>query len=255
MDKSNRNAPRIIPDAILKVLCILEEDNGRFRWKLSRNQGGLSLVIKSQPENANGQRKRHTKERKKVTQHVTSGNVLEKDSQDPAKTKPLNLLRKHKSPSKIARDKARKRKFIRQKVSSHSIRKNTHVVKTVDSEQTGDSDQSNASVITSVKTTLETRDLEPSVHEHGQIPPIHVADCDERVEECVNSTAQEIDSDDESDFEAEVVNMCAHCSKVSTELEKCSKCKSFRYCSKVCEIFDLPRHKSICQLLQADMCS
>ncbi len=40
-DNDNHNE-----NAILSVLCILEEDSHQFQWKLSRNKDGLSLQLR-----------------------------------------------------------------------------------------------------------------------------------------------------------------------------------------------------------------
>ena len=47
--------------------------------------------------------------------------------------------------------------------------------------------------------------------------------------------------------------VCAHCLKKErqTELRRCTGCKSFRYCNKVCQISDWPSHKQLCKSIQS----
>lgn len=78
------------------------------------------------------------------------------------------------------------------------------------------------------------------------------------VPRAADSDSLECDSDDDSESECDAeeycdINLCAYCSKMSdVELKKCSKCKVFRYCTRECQIWDWPRHKSVCKLFQAD---
>lgn len=39
---------------------------------------------------------------------------------------------------------------------------------------------------------------------------------------------------------------CATCGKVSTKLQRCTRCESVRYCSRNCQTKDWPGHKSSC---------
>ena len=47
--------------------------------------------------------------------------------------------------------------------------------------------------------------------------------------------------------------VCAHCLKKGrqTELRRCTGCKSFSYCNKVCQISDWPSHKQLCKSIQS----
>ncbi len=172
------------------------------------------------------------------------GSALEKKSDDSAKATPVKTRRK-KSASALARDKARQRAYWeRKRASNREARINANPLIIAEKCQS----------ITSVISTTEANTLESSASK-PQTNSETSADCDAH-EESVQATAV-LDSDDESTFDAEeYVNICAHCLKESSvELQKCSKCKSFRYCSKECQIFDWPRHKSVCKLLQAELCA
>ena len=47
--------------------------------------------------------------------------------------------------------------------------------------------------------------------------------------------------------------VCAHCQKIGsqTELRRCTGCKSFSYCNKVCQISDWPSQKQLCKSIQS----
>ena len=47
--------------------------------------------------------------------------------------------------------------------------------------------------------------------------------------------------------------VCVHCLKKGrqTELRRCTGCKSFSYCNKVCQISDWPSHKQLCKSIQS----
>ena len=47
--------------------------------------------------------------------------------------------------------------------------------------------------------------------------------------------------------------VCAHCLKKGrqTELRRCTGCKSFSYCNKVCQISDWPSHRQLCKSIQS----
>ena len=47
--------------------------------------------------------------------------------------------------------------------------------------------------------------------------------------------------------------VCAHYLKKGrqTELRRCTVCKSFSYCNKVCQISDWPSHKQLCKSIQS----
>ncbi len=104
----------------LRVISILEEDSHQFQWKLSRNTDGLSLVIstrkpkskeiKSKTRHATAQPARTPAVRRKETHAVREAN-LEKDGEITSSTKQVSTRVKRKSPSTIARDKARLKAF------------------------------------------------------------------------------------------------------------------------------------------------
>ena len=47
--------------------------------------------------------------------------------------------------------------------------------------------------------------------------------------------------------------VCAHCLKkgIQAELRRCTGCKIFSYCNKVCQILDWPSHKQLCKSIQS----
>lgn len=227
MDSSNRCLPRVIPDAILNVLCLLEDDKHQFQWKLSRNTDGISLVIST--HSVNKGHKGYRAPRSPDLETTSAGSVLDRDT---AKTTPASVRSKKKSPSTIRRNRKRRDLYRqRKKAARLRTRNSADAVIPVVSEQSCDSQH------TDKQPPISTTD--------------HSTDCSD-LEDCVNiSTAQTIDSDDESDIVTEDrCNICANCSKTfETELKKCSRCHVFRYCSKECQILDWPRHKSVCNLI------
>ena len=45
--------------------------------------------------------------------------------------------------------------------------------------------------------------------------------------------------------------MCSYCVRQITTYQVCSGCKSAFYCSKDCQKKDWPKHKLVCQVIQA----
>ena len=72
----------------------------------------------------------------------------------------------------------------------------------------------------------------------------------------LNKLSAEAAAEHSSSFseDCEVSNIvCAHCLKKGrqTELRRCTGCKSFSYCNKVCQISDWPSHKQLCKSIQS----
>lgn len=246
LDSSDRIVPRIIPDAILSVLCILEEDKDRFLWKLARNRDGLSLVIRTHHPV-----REHKGVHKKsdLVNHSASATNLEKDSSAKSRPVTVNETRKHKTPSALARDLARKRAFHRRKAASRKARKTAPVV------TPSDQSQSETSVLhTSDVHTLEC--INPTQPDNSQCEPSVVITTDVQTLECGNETQTpdsplldppreldtQSDTSQESDIENELLiqrTFCVTCNKQATDcpngLKACGQCKICHYCSKQCQ--------------------
>lgn len=257
MESHRQCAPRIIPDAILSVLCILEEEAGRFQWKLSRNQDGISLVINAHypdtPRTGRAPAPAWKKRRPKVDKqaggqsHIVNGKTLEKETGIPESAEiPIpHKVVKRKSPSAQARSRARLRAFQLRKIKD-TIQTNRTSAKTVTSNVTPILEPTVNSVTTEPNTSVLDAVKDPN----------QSVDCEQHLDSVPSQISTEIDSDDESDFSdsPECYNICANCTRESeTEFKKCSKCKLCRYCSRECQLADWPRHKFVCSLLQADM--
>ncbi len=230
MDTCDRHVPTIIPNTILNVLCILEEDSGRFNWKITRNQDGISLVIKTQPVRA-----RQNQPTKRRSNGNTKQKSVEKVLETSAKATPLTKPRKKKSPSTISRDKARLQAYReRKKVASRKTRSATDV----QISQKRNPEQ-NASVDPVSKLELLSRAQVNSPSATCEQLPLG---------ECAPPYTTGIDSDDESEQESVHINTCARCKKeLQTEI-KCPKCKKCSYCSTECQDKDWADwHKFACR--------
>lgn len=259
MDTTARQVPRIIPDSLLSILCILEQDEDRFLWKLSRNRDGLSLVINTHPDRSHRVTRVH---RKKSKGRSFSGRVLEKDCEIPTKTTPLEKTRKKKCPSAIRRDKARAQGYWQQiKAARRKSRINASALIPTNNDQRNSS-------LNSVHTEKENSicELEHQTNVKATVEPLNSSNpsnlpstsCDDlHREECVASNATDIDSDDDSDFsEQERVNIlykCARCKKDTNHTDfQCSRCTTNIYCSNNCKEADWNWHKFICKPSPSD---
>lgn len=238
--ESCRNVPRIIPDALLNVLCILEEDSGRFLWNLSRNQDGLSLVIKTRQLRAH--RGRHRRRKINIARSVSSAN-LEKDSSTSSSN--VTEPRKKKPPSKLARDKARTEEYHRRRAAGRETRKTAPIVEVpTDSHPINEPD----AIVCDTRIVEELNRSQPA--------NIHSAD-NSQLEESSSCRDADIDSDDDShysDEEHKLVNIscCAHCKSVSVSDLVCSSCEVTVYCSQKCRTADLSWHAFVCRPLSTD---
>lgn len=105
MDNKEFSASNFIPKNLLDIICILESDETRHSWKIIRNLDGFSLVVKIRAKNA------------EPTPLKNNASGQPANRQDKKPVSPNDKLiskrpkRKKKSPSTVARDRARRKAF------------------------------------------------------------------------------------------------------------------------------------------------
>lgn len=190
-------------------------------------------------------------------------------SDDKLKQKPRKRSkRKKKSPSVLARDRARIRAFWKRvkaskKAQSQSPRLEEPRIEAIQTEKP-DLLEPSSSVSKVVKDPTNSR---LTVGEEAVIlDPIQVELSELSAEgaESVHSTIL-LDSSEELDCKPKSFDeryteyilthsysTCANCNKIgnSKDLKLCTGCKSMRYCSKNCQITDWPSHKQLCLAIQ-----
>lgn len=260
------SAADFMPNTFISVLSILESEKDRYSWTLSRNQDGFSLLIKSNnvKSKVTANRKVHYTRRAKGCEKRTVKN-LDKDSVTtdsanvniPARPKlswTSPKLAKHKSPSAIARDKARRKRYrlrkkerraaklyIAKKSGLNSIRHHEEENSNCDSER----------IQTSVTNTVETN-ITLNTSDLSSLPSASSDSLHQ--EDCAQSYTAEIDSDDESSVCSEQASVntvtvkCVHCKKEPIHTDfTCSWCNQTNYCSKACQEADWSWHKFVCK--------
>lgn len=252
MEYNGIAVPDLIPKTIVNVLSLLERGNDTYSWTLSKDSNGFSLVIKSNKGNRNpaSGRKHHT--RRAGLKGIHRVNILDEDSNtESAKIDTVHACprqQKHKPPSKIARDRLRRKQYrLRKKQLREVSESRLNAVQFEEEISTCDSEHQ-----TSVCNTLEQLNRSTP----ASVP---AASCETSItEECTQSLIDTdiIDSDDDSDYneqEHKRVNQCAHCKKKETYLEfVCPSCEAIPYCSLKCRAADLSWHAFVCRPLSTD---
>lgn len=241
------NLLEVIPDTIVSVLSLLDSEKDRFSWNLSRNLDGFSLVVKSYKPSV--RRRAHRLERRKPKGSETANvDILEKVSTDSARNDSVHPRpeAKHKSPSVIARNKARRQRYrLRKKLLRAANRRFRKIAKktspdSVHTEQDNprcDSEERQSSV-----NTVDSLDCSSSAN-------LPSADCVNLHPENSAHNTTEIDSDDGSNIseqQSAPVNSCARCTKECDTESNCPSCAN-TYCSKECQSADWGWHKFVCK--------
>ena len=240
--------PSVIPTAIVHIINTLESDSEhRYQWKLSRNLENVSLFVKCE----------------------FRANSVEGDQPPfPVRRKPGK--KKHKSPSRLRRQRARKQRFQEKKTAekadspkSPASEVNTAVLQ--EQEPTAVLQEPEPFCVTSIK---DSSDLENT----GQIQDL-ICGGDKRSEKQVLSPDSDIsieteralllevlqqtdtDSDDNSFDISEVIseiNTCSNCKRqpqAGVELKRCSRCQITKYCSVDCQKKDWDFHRFACSVV------
>ena len=240
--------PSVIPTAIIHIINTLESDSEhRYQWKLSRNLENVSLFVKCE---------------------FRAKSVEGDQPPFPVRRKPGN--KKHKSPSRLRRQRARKQRFQDKKTAekadspkSPASEVNTTVLQ--EQEPTAVLKEPESACVTSTK---DSSDLDNT----GQIQDL-VCGSDKRSEKQVLSPDSDIsseteralllevlqqtdtDSDDNSFDISEViseVNTCSNCKRqpqAGVELKRCSRCQITKYCSVDCQKKDWDFHRFACSVV------
>ena len=240
--------PSVIPTAIIHIINTLESDSEhRYQWKLSRNLENVSLFVKCE---------------------FRAISVEGDQPPFPVRRKPGN--KKHKSPSRLRRQRARKQRFQEKKTAekadspkSPASEVNTAVLQ--EQEHTAVLQEPEPSCVTSIN---DSSDLDNT----GQIQDL-ICGSDKRSEKQVLSPDSDIsieteralllevlqqtdtDSGDNSFDIAEVIseiNTCSNCKsqpQAGVELERCSRCQITKYCSVDCQKKDWDFHRFACSVV------
>ena len=251
--------PSVIPAAIIHIINTLESDSERrywYQWKLSRNLENVSLFIKSE---------------------FRTKSVEGDQPPFPVRRKPGN--RKHKSPSKLRHQRARKQRFREKKPAekadspkSPALEVNTAVLQ----------EQEPAAFLQEQEPTAVLKELEPAcvtstkdscdLDNTGQVQDL-TCSSDKRSEKQILSPGSDIsveterallldflqqsdtDSDDNSFDIAEVIseaNKCSNCKRqppAGVGLKRCSRCDITKYCSVECQKKDWDFHRFACSVV------
>ena len=226
--------PSVIPTAIIHIINTLESDSEhRYQWKLSQNLENVSLFVNCE---------------------FCTKSVEGDQPPFPVRRKPGN--KKHKSPSRLRRQRARKQRFQEKKTAekadspkSPASEVNTAVLQ--EQEHTAVLQEPEPFCVTSIK---DSSDLDNT----GQIQDL-ICGSDKRSEKQVLSPDSDIsieteralllevlqqtdtDNDDNSFDISEVVSEISTCSnrkrqpQAGVELKLCSRCQITKYCSVDCQ--------------------
>ena len=237
--------PSVIPTAIVHIINTLESDSEhRYQWKLSRNLENVSLFVKFE---------------------FRAKSVEGDQPPFPVRRKPGK--KKHKSPPRLRRQRARKQRFQEKKTAdspkSPASEVNTAVLQ--EQEPTAVLQEPEPSCVTSIK---DSSDLENT----GQIQDL-ICGSDKGSEKQVLSPDSDIsieteralllevlqqtdtDSDDNSFDISEVIseiNTCSNCKRqpqAGVELKRCSHCQITKYCSVDCQKKDWDFHRFACSVV------
>ena len=258
--------PSVIPAAIIHIINTLESDSEhRYQWKLSRNLENVSLFIKSE---------------------LRAKSVEGDHPPFPVRRKPGN--RKHKSPSKLRRQRARKQCFREKKPAEKADSPKSpasEVNSAVLQEQepaTVLQEQEPTAVLKEQEPTAVLQELEPAcvtstkdscdLDNTGQVQDL-ACSSDKRSEKQILSPGSDIsveterallldflqqtdtDSDENSFDIAEVIseaNKCSNCNRqppAGVELKRCSRCHIAKYCSVECQKKDWDFHRFACTVM------
>lgn len=242
MENVGSALPDLIPETIARVIYLVEREKDRYSWILSRKADGFSIVIKQTP-NVTATRKHKAPRRKRVDVNARKVNTVSKEPDSDATSIPaLPKRRKHKTPSKLARDRSRRKLY---RLRKRELRAERPSANAIAAEAEVDSSNCVQEPNASVDHTVEK-----SSSSQVNIPP-HACD-NLPLEVCVSSINTEIDSDVDSNFsEQDTVNIktCVHCKKEIQETPiNCSRCQSSSYCSTECQAKDWTVwHKFACK--------
>ena len=231
----------------------------RYQWKLSRNLENVSLFIKGE---------------------FRAKSVEGDQSPFPVRRKPGN--RKHKSPSKLRRQRARKQRFRERKPAekADSPKSPASEVNTVVLQEQEPAaalqEQESTAVLKEQERTAVLQELEPAcvtstkdscdLDNTGQVQD-STCSSDKRSEKQILSPETErtllldflqqtdTDSDDNSFDIAEMIseaNKCSNCKRqpqAGVELKRCSRCHITKYCIVECQKKYLDFHRFACSVV------
>ena len=233
--------PSVIPTAIIHIINTLESDSEhRYQWKLSRNLENVSLFVKCE---------------------FRAKSVEGDQPPFPVRQKPGN--KKHKSPSRLRRQRARKQRF-QEKKTAEKADSHTSPASEVNSavlqeqEPTANLQEPEPACVTSIKdssdldNTGQIQDLICGSDKCSENNPVLSPDSDIGIETeraLLLEVLQQTDSDDNSFHISEVIseiNTCSNCKRqpeAGVELKRCSHCQITKYCSVDCQKKDWDFHR------------
>lgn len=250
MENIGLAVPDFIPKTFTSILSLLESDKDNYSWTLSRNTDGFSLTIKSEKVKRHVPARCHKVPPRKCTD--VKSPILDIDSvkQSTKIRAPVLANRtKHKSPSAIARDKARRKQYRlrkRQLRATDKAEPSSGISVSSDLDESNCESECTASVDNVHLTTVEQSRSTPASLPSSTGEQLH------RVE-CVPSHTTDTDSDVDSDYsqqESVQLKTCARCKReVQTEIN-CPRCNLGSYCSTECQVEDWTVwHKFVCKAM------
>ena len=227
MDSVQTVPPNDVPRVFHAVLKCLELESGPVSWTLSKSfDGKFELRIRNFPAP------------KPTGKCPDVLDVKEVESTWPISTKTTG--KKKKSPSRIKRDKERRRLWRRKQ---RAARQDSVTVEPESVRQVCDSGDTTAQ-------DLPSRAASGDLPEHS--PSSDVVPDKSNLEP--NDSTSVVDSDDDCEPNDPISkfppDLCVSCGETEGRFFTCSKCKAVKYCGVKCQKDDWSEHKHTCATLK-----
>ena len=243
MNEPDKPLTFLIPKALLECINVLDREEPNASWKISKNTKGFSLVIR-------------TFAVKNVTPlkdgQSASGFQQESDTDKSTDDLLLKKKRKYKSPSTVARDRARslrfwksfKKNFKKKSSQTTSMNKSRRQSEDTIHEQENtvhiESDSSGACkhISSQPDPDLDISNLSDS-HELVHSPEVPLVLSPQR--------GQSLDCfvfrDTTDDYNSP--NYCGNCFTMKPDLKRSTGCSFMKYCSKDCQVEHWGSHSPV----------
>ena len=249
MGEPDKPLTSVIPKALLECINVLDREEPKASWKISKNSKGFSLVIR-------------TFAAKTVTplKDGQSASGCQQESHADKTTDDLLLKkpkRKYKSPSTVARDRARslrfwknfKKNFKKKSTQTTSLNNARRQPEDTILEQENtvhiESDSSGACNLISsqLDPDLDTSNLSDS-HELVHSPEVLLVSSPEREQSLDCFVFRDTTDDTNSP------DYCGNCFIRKADLKRCTGCSFVKYCSRDCQVEHWGSHRVLCRAIK-----